>query len=761
MVEVQFPGDDGEIQVFSYEEFEQRVASGRIADDVLVRFEPVTGEQFRPAGELDLVTSLRQDVAHAWQARFTNAGPPILTALLVGVQIRIWLYTKVPDFGPHMAYLGLNWLPPAMENGETWRLITSGLLHTDFLHILLNMVWLGYTGWNIERALGRVNLAAIFFFSVLSGAVLSMFFTPNVPSLGASGGVYGLVSASVVFGLVRQELLPERGRRLFGVALLPYLVLMFWGGLMNDNTDNWAHFGGLVCGAVLAFLLDPPPFQRRPRQNAMVNGFGTVVSVGLIAVLALGGPWLYPLIDKEDALVAHLRQQGRQRVLPPDDLLLEEFTWVVPSGWKRSTNTAGDTAFASPPEDHRRSWAVEQVDNGTPMSVDDLATRWRDRVLKGAPDARVEALPPIDWQGMPADNVRRWRIEIDGDPSSSRAVRRADVVLEFVGTTRGVYGLYRVLEVERDRESWLSPLFARMDAGIAWREPLVLQSARKRYESLPDSTRARSDLALELARWGDVDQALELQRALVADLPEDPERWQQLIRIAGWYPEVADADAVYADAMETLGSAPVIVVEIAQALRVSGRDADADALLQLAWVIEPGDRRLRRALRNRDLPWSLDEQGLPTELTWMPPPDLSSAPVPRPVEAVDAVALSPLTLESANRWRAQVEEERARWNAVVAERIASLDLAAASEDPEALVAAIEGLMFLRDGTIERIPGDERVLSRDLAALEGDRPPGWMDAPIVDALSDPDALAAVRTLVDPDEPDDARQDDPEP
>jgi rhomboid protease GluP len=748
MVEVQFPGADGEIQVFSYEEFEERVASGRIADDALVRFEPVTGEAFKRAGDLDLVTSLRQDVAHAWQARFTNAGPPILTALLVGVQIRIWLYTKVPDFGPHMAYLGLNWLPPAMENGETWRLLTSGLLHTDFLHILLNMVWLAYTGWNIERALGRVNLAAIFFFSVLSGAVLSMFFTPNVPSLGASGGVYGLVSASVVFGLVRQELLPERGRRLFGVALLPYLVLMFWGGLMNDNTDNWAHFGGLVCGGVLAFVLDPPPFQRRPRQNAMVNGSLAVVSVALLAILSLGGPWLYPLIDKEDALVAHLRQQGRQRVLPPDEMLLEEFTWVVPSGWKRATNTAGDTAFASPPEDHRRSWAVEQVDNGTPLSVDQLAEEWKNRVLRGAPDARVEALEPVAWQGMPAEAVRRWRVEIDGNPDASRAVGRADVTLEFVGTTRGVYGLYRVMEVERDWERWLSPLFSRMDAGIAWREPLVLQAARKKHESLPDSTRARSELAIELARWGEVEEALALQRALVADLPEDPDRWQQLVRIAGWYPEVADADAIYAEALEALGSAPILVVEVAEALRVTGRDADADALLQLAWVIEPGDRRLRRALRNRDLPWTLDAQGLPTELTFLPPDAADGAPVPREQEAVDAIALSPLTIESARVWREQVVAERDRWNAVVAERIAALD---ADASPESVERAVDGLLYLRDGTIERVPGDERVLSRDLAALEGDRPPDWMAPSVAEALSDPAALAAVRTLVDPPDP----------
>ncbi|MEZ4315915.1 MAG: rhomboid family intramembrane serine protease [Myxococcota bacterium] len=721
MVEVRI-GDES-VEVFSYEEFEARVASGRIPDDAMVRFEPVTGADFVRAGDLDLVTSLRQDVAVAWQARFTNAGPPILTALLIGVQIRIWMYTMIPRAGDELAYAGVNWLPPAMEDAQTWRLITSGLLHTDFLHILLNMVWLGYTGWNIERALGRLNLAAIFFFSVMSGALLSMFMTPNVPSLGASGGVYGLVSASVVFGLVRQELLPERGRRLFGFALLPYLVLMFWGGLMNDTTDNWAHFGGLVCGAALAFVLDPPPFQRRAHQNTAIQVTGTVLCVLIMVVLAAFGPRLYPLVDKDSAILSWLPPGSRQRALPPDDMLLEEFTWAVPSGWKPGSNTAGDQAFRSPPSDHRRTWAVVQIDHPEPISPDTLIADWKEKLQLGNSEAVLEDLPAEPWQGMPADRVRHVRAVLP-----TRDGR--EVVLELVGTTRGMFGLYRVSEVEAENEAWLRPLFARMDDRIEWREPLSLQAARRNADAVERSVKARSALALELARWGEVDEALKLQQALVDEKPDDPERWLPLVDMAGWYPDAIDADALYARALTEVGS-PDVVVAVASALRTSGREADADAVLQLAWVHQPGDRALKRALRRAGLPWALDPLGRPTELAVLPDG------TPRDPAEIERISLLPLEIGAARGWREVVLAERA-----VVEQ--GFDREYAHGDPIGL------LLRVRDGLLDPQPGDERGLRKDLAAVDGDRAPDWVSPALEERLRQPGVIERLFALVDPPE-----------
>ena len=80
-------------------------------------------------------------------------------------------------------------LPPVFEDGEIWRMLTMGVSHQAAFHLGMNMLWLFYCGWNLERALGRANLLFLFLGSVFAGSVLSMFGNPWIPSLGASGGI--------------------------------------------------------------------------------------------------------------------------------------------------------------------------------------------------------------------------------------------------------------------------------------------------------------------------------------------------------------------------------------------------------------------------------------------------------------------------------------------------------------------------------------------------------------------------------------------
>ena len=90
-------------------------------------------------------------------------------------------------------------------------------------------------------------------------------------------------------------MLPEKGRRLFGWALLPYLLLMFTMGLFQDGVDNWGHFGGLVAGLVFGFVLDPPPLQRRAGWNRFWQSGIVGGTLVLLTTFALVGPRLHPL----------------------------------------------------------------------------------------------------------------------------------------------------------------------------------------------------------------------------------------------------------------------------------------------------------------------------------------------------------------------------------------------------------------------------------------------------------------------------------
>src|SRR6185437_5158355 len=75
---------------------------------------------------------------------------------------------------------------------QYWRLVTSGFLHENLLHIAFNMYLLYLLGMMLEPALGSVKFAAIYFTSLLAGSFGALFAT-GAPSLGASGAVFGLM----------------------------------------------------------------------------------------------------------------------------------------------------------------------------------------------------------------------------------------------------------------------------------------------------------------------------------------------------------------------------------------------------------------------------------------------------------------------------------------------------------------------------------------------------------------------------------------
>ena len=67
---------DQQEETLTWEQWEQRVADGRVPPTAQVRFEPVTGEAFVPAAELDLFHSLRDDRRREWSDRYTAGSPP-------------------------------------------------------------------------------------------------------------------------------------------------------------------------------------------------------------------------------------------------------------------------------------------------------------------------------------------------------------------------------------------------------------------------------------------------------------------------------------------------------------------------------------------------------------------------------------------------------------------------------------------------------------------------------------------------------------
>lgn len=686
----------------AWEEWEARVRAGRVPPDALVNVPALTGAAFVPASSLESYQSLRSEALDAWQRDMRRGGgPPIVTALLIGVQIRVWWL-----FGGTSTALDLEPFekraPHVLENGEVWRLLTMGFTHTDTSHVALNMLWLAYTGWSLERALGRVNLVVVYVASVLVGSTLSMLGAPWTRSIGASGGVFGLLAAVVVFGLTRPELLPERSRRTYGYALLPYLLLMFWSGLRNAQTDNWAHGGGLLCGLLLGFLLDPEPLQRRPGWNLRVRLGVLGVAVAAVAAMAAFGPRLLPIVTlthaEEKVSPPELRETIRKR-----DTSALPVLWEVPAGWYRATGVLGTTGWGSPAGD--RLWAVREEVRDLPIELDALAEEWATRVRDTFPDAAFVGPEPARIGAF--EGVRRAAIV----PRGPR--------LEWHAAARGTRAIVAVWETDAEDADRLAPLRDRLLARIEWREPADLRDARDAVADAPKARRPRAELARALADAGEPEASLEIARALVAESPDALDGWLVLLRTTRLYPtHVPDAEALWSDALARQPS-PDVIVEVVHGLEAAGRAETARGLLEVAWARSPGDRILARARRARGLSVELDPaRHLPWDVTW----DLGADRPRTDAEIATLLAEAP-SLAAADARAARLRADEA----ALADRAAR---ALAAGDP----AAIEPLLRLR---WRRAPADRAAaiggVVEDLRTIAGGGAVAWVPDPVAAAV----------------------------
>src|SRR5204862_6084639 len=91
---------------------------------------------------------------------------------------------------------GLN--GPAVANGDWWRIVTAGFLHANFIHILFNMFALYVLGSLLEPGIGTPRFLGVYFVSLLAGSFGALLLTPDATTVGASGAIFGLMSAAFI-----------------------------------------------------------------------------------------------------------------------------------------------------------------------------------------------------------------------------------------------------------------------------------------------------------------------------------------------------------------------------------------------------------------------------------------------------------------------------------------------------------------------------------------------------------------------------------
>ena len=132
----------------------------------------------------------------------------------------------------------------AWQQGWWWTVLTAIYLHGGLLHIFFNVMWIRNLGPTVTQVYGPARAFVLFSLAGAAGFVLSNLLSHS-PSIGASGSIFGLLAALIVYGR-------KRGGSAMTMQLWQWAIIMFAMGFVMSGVNNFAHLGGFAGGWVAA-----------------------------------------------------------------------------------------------------------------------------------------------------------------------------------------------------------------------------------------------------------------------------------------------------------------------------------------------------------------------------------------------------------------------------------------------------------------------------------------------------------------------------
>jgi membrane associated rhomboid family serine protease len=211
--------------------------------------------------------------------------PALTSQVLIGLNIAVWLLITVTGGAASLWVdrLSLRSVSVRFPDGSTdlgvaggayWELLTTMFTHVSVLHLAFNMIALWLFGPQLEMLFGRTRFLALYFLSGLAGsAVVYGFANPVVPTVGASGAIFGLFGAYFVVALKLRRNLTQ-----IFVLLALNAFITFTAG----NISWQGHVGGFVGGLAIGALYVYAPRTHRGVWHALgLGAFGVLVVVAV------------------------------------------------------------------------------------------------------------------------------------------------------------------------------------------------------------------------------------------------------------------------------------------------------------------------------------------------------------------------------------------------------------------------------------------------------------------------------------------------
>jgi len=161
----------------------------------------------------------------------------------------------------------------AWSLGWWWTILTANYLHGGLLHIFFNMMWVRNLAPVSTEVYGPARTFVVFNLSGAAGFYVSNVMS-GVPTIGASGGIFGLLAALIVYGR-------RRGSSMMSSQLWQWAIILGVFGFIMPGINNWAHAGGFAGGWIAGQLMG---LSDEHRESAGV----IILALSLIALTVIG-----------------------------------------------------------------------------------------------------------------------------------------------------------------------------------------------------------------------------------------------------------------------------------------------------------------------------------------------------------------------------------------------------------------------------------------------------------------------------------------
>jgi membrane associated rhomboid family serine protease len=212
----------------------------------------------------------------------SHAAPATMT--LIGLNVLVYVITVVNGVGLNdpqgrLYYRGALFvsnvfLPgEGLAYGEWWRILTATFLHASLLHIGMNMLVLYMLGMAVEQALGTGRFVMVYVASGIAGSAGAILLSPNAPTVGASGAIYGIMGSLLV--------LEYMATGSFAGQAMGFIVINLAITFAIPGISIGGHLGGLTGGIIATYALARTRFSPNAALGPALVAGVALVSIGI------------------------------------------------------------------------------------------------------------------------------------------------------------------------------------------------------------------------------------------------------------------------------------------------------------------------------------------------------------------------------------------------------------------------------------------------------------------------------------------------